>query len=172
MKIEYSKVEQLLDVAGIDFSVSFVHGALSAYACGDLQDNRWVTIFQSDLVVNDDQKNSFRQLAEHKQMIASELADSNFSFNLLINERGNIKQQVLSTREWTSGFWLGLNKSKLLEKIKDEDSLGFMRDLQQVSAMPLPSDSDKDSLEDLLQVQEYCRMGVIGLFLSLSSKEA
>lgn len=171
MTLDYTTTVELLDGADIDFSPAFVHGLLSAYACGDLQDNRWVTVLQADLTnVNDAQKAAFQQLATEKTALAKQLADSDFSFVLLIDETGNIREQSLSTREWASGFWLGLKQSDLLPKITDEASLDFVSDLQRIAAMPLPDESDDDSLDDLLQVQEYCRMGAVSLFLSLDNQ--
>ncbi len=172
MTLNYSQVLGLLNDAEIDFSVSFVHGLLSAYACGDAHDNRWVSVLQADLTsVNDKQKTTFQKLAEEKQNIAKQLADSDFSFSLLIDEKGSIREQSLSTREWASGFWLGLKHCHLLEHATDESSLDFVKDLQKITAMPLLEESDQESIDDLLHVQEYCRMGAVSLFLSLENQQ-
>ncbi|MBS9777884.1 MAG: UPF0149 family protein [Gammaproteobacteria bacterium] len=171
MTLNYLNISELLDKAEIDFSVSFVHGLLSAYASGDLHDNRWVTVLQTDLSnVTEQQKGTFQKLADIKQEIVKQLADSEFPFEVMINEQGDIRDQSLSTREWASGFWLGLKHSDILKKITDETSHDFLKDLQRIAAMPLLEEADQESIDDLIQVQEYCRMGAVSLFLSLTNK--
>lgn len=165
MTIKAITIKEWVEQADIDFSSAFVHGVLTAYACKDEHDKHWASLLQTQPTLNDTQKQAFQALAKAQKYISKQLADSELSFQLPINDENNIKEQALSTRDWASGFWLGLKQNKLLQQITDKTTLEFADDLQRIAAMPLPSEEDKDNLTDLLEIQEYCRMGTIGLFL-------
>ncbi len=164
--IEPITLEKIIEQAEIDFAPAFVHGVLTAYACHDENDRHWAILLQTQEQLTDKQSQAFQQLAEMQQAIGVALADSDLSFQLPITDDASIKQQSLATRDWASGLWFGLQQNDLLEKITDETNVEFIRDLKSISAMPLLDDDDKHNLADLLEIQEYCRMGVIGLFLS------
>ncbi len=170
--IEPTTLEKVIEQAEIDFTPAFVHGVLTAYACHDEDDKHWAILLQpDDATLDENQQQAFNDLAEIQQAIGAQLADSDLSFQLPIADNAEIRQQSLATRDWASGLWFGLQQSDSLEKISDEANIEFIRDLKSISAMPLLDDDDKHNLADLLEIQEYCRMGTIGLFLS-SHKDA
>lgn len=159
-----------LENADIDFSPSFVHGVLSAYACIGDNDNAWAVLLQPELdPKNVLQKEALQSLHSYKNTIAEQLADSDLGFYPLLGESDSLREQSLATREWVSGFWLGLKENKLPTRLQDEDAQEFIGDVQRIAAMPLLDEDDADSTQDLLEVQEYCRMGTIGVFLSVNS---
>ncbi|MGY0400082.1 MAG: YecA/YgfB family protein [Ostreibacterium sp.] len=160
-----------LENANIDFSPPFVHGVLSAYACIDDTDNGWAIILQPEIdSMNILQKEALNELNTYKDIIVEQLLDNNLGFQPLFSHDSSIRKQALSTREWVSGFWLAVsNKGDLVKVLQDKDSTEFIQDLQRITAMPLPNDNDIDNQQDLLEVQEYCRIGAIGLFLTLRS---
>ncbi len=164
--IEPTTLEKIVEQAEIDFSPAFVHGVLTAYACNDENDRHWAILLQPEPKLDDNQQQAFNELAEIQQAIGVQLADSELSFLLPITDDGNIRQQSLQTRDWASGLWFGLQQNDLLDKVADEENIEFIRDLKKISAMPLPDEADKHNLADLLEIQEYCRIGAIGLFLS------
>ncbi len=170
MTIKAIIVGKWVEQAGIDFSPAFVHGVLTAYACQDENNNYWATLLQPQSTLNSKQKQAFKELATAQKDIARQLADSELSFQLPCRDEATIRQQSLSTRDWASGLWLGLQHNDLLSQIEDEASAEFVGDLQRIAAMPLPDAADKENSADLLEIQEYCRMGAIGLFLSVRSQ--
>ncbi len=167
MTIKPIMIEKTIEQAVIDFSPAFVHGVLTAYACQDENDKHWAILLQPQATLTEAQKQAFQTLADTQKIIAGQLADSDLSFQLPLTDNDTIKQQSLATRDWASGLWLGLQHNGLLTKITDEASVEFIQDLQRISAMPLLDGEDKHNLGDLLEIQEYCRMGTIGLFLSV-----
>ncbi len=169
--IEPITLEKIIEQAEIDFTPAFVHGVLTAYACHDEDDRHWAIILQPDSTLDENQQQAFNKLADIQQAIGAQLVDSDLSFQLPIADDTSIRQQSLATRDWASGLWFGLQQNDLLEKITDETNVEFIRDLKSISAMPLLDEDDKHNLADLLEIQEYCRMGVISLFLS-NHKEA
>lgn len=170
MLIDYATMKKLTNIAEIHFSPAFVHGVLTVYAMLEGNDNRWVNAFYDDLSrLTDRQKDGLQTLAKAKEKIKRQLADSQLGFQLLSRSDVDVREQTLLTREWVSGYWLGLKRAQLMEKIEDTASLEFIEDLQRIAAMPLPEGDDQDSLSDLIHVQEYCRMGAISVFLSLSN---
>lgn len=165
MTIDYTTLESDLDKADCDFTAAFTHGLLSAYCCTNNQNNDWALIIFSDLdKMNVSQQETIKTLTQLKAHLTEQLADSELGYQLLTDTSSDLSAQVLSTREWTSGFWLGLQRSEL-KKI-DESSLEFIKDLSAIAAMPIPEDNDEANLTDLMEIQEYCRMGVISLYLT------
>ncbi len=171
MTFDTTNIENLLETADIDFSAAFSHGVLTAYCCSKTNDDSWAITLQPDIDVNDEQqKTAFQELKNLKQHIHKALQDSDLSFQPLFldSESASIREQSLSTREWVSGFWLGLQQAGLVEAITDESSKDFLKDMRHIASMPLLDDDDSENLTDLMEVQEYCRMGVLSLFLTMS----
>lgn len=195
-EIDSSAFATAVEQAQIDFTPAFVHGLLTAYCSEEVNSHGWVTLLTTALDPNHTQQtNQLRYLNQVKNTIATQLSDSELSFQLLLhNTAGTLHDEVLLTKEWASGYWLGVEKTQLNERV-DSDALSreFLADLTQVIAMPLPSeddldnsatgeesytdnydssgeiydnDSDDDTHADILQIQEYCRAGAIGVFLA------
>lgn len=168
MITDYSTLEQWLLNADIDFSTSFSHGLLTAYCCKHRLRVDWPEI----LIPHFDKKNLnhqtlIKQCRTLQQEITEQLADENFSFQLLLNEDAeNIRDEVLSFREWVSGFWLGLQNMALAPQAIETQSLEFMKDLPKIVSIDLPDNDDSGTLADLIELQEYCRVGVVTLFLA------
>ncbi len=71
------------------------------------------------------------------------MADSELSFQLLLyNSAETLHDEVLLTREWASGYWLGIQNTGIDKLLRDDEiSNEFINDLPQITAMPLPDDS-------------------------------
>lgn len=171
MIIDYTDLVKNLENAGVDFSLSFVHGVLTAFACKNSTDKRWATVLAPEIdPMNLTQKEALNALSDIGKNLTQSLSAEDFSFALLIDEDTDVQQQALETREWASGFWLGIKEAQLVTVFSDADSHDFLKNLQRIAAMPLPDADDTDSLYDLLELQEYCRMGAIDLFLNCQNK--
>lgn len=165
MTMDYTTLENELEKADCDFSVSFVHGLLSAYVCADELNNRWVFVLFSDVKEMDASLQEVLRLLEKlKQLVAEQLADSDLTFQLLLREDNQLSQQALDTREWVSGFLLGIEQNQL--KSQDDEVREFIKDLSTIASMPLLEDGNEEDLSDLIEIQEYCRLGVINLYLT------
>ncbi len=143
---------------------------------------------------NKTQTEQLRYLNKVKNAIGSQLSDSELGFTILLNNTaGTLHDEVLLTREWVSGYCLGASSINLSDKVNgDEQSIEFLDDLQQIIAMPLPTDealenasdyddySDNydesddiydndlgdDTRTDIMEIQEYCKAGAISVFLA------
>lgn len=165
---DYVTVEKWLGKANIDFSASFSHGLLTAYCCNHRSQTEWQTALLPEYDPLDViQQTAIQQLEEIKNEINEALADASFSYQLLLDDATEeVRDTALSTREWASGLFLGIKNIELETQLSDEDSLEFIQDLQRIAAMELPEESDLETLSDLIEIQEYCRIGAIGLYLT------
>lgn len=111
-------------------------------------------------------QDSTQTLANYQDKLKAQLDDPDCDYQLLLPTDDNAHQLALAIREWASGFWLGLQQSHLINNLTDSHSKEYLSDLQRISAMPLPDEADSDSLVDIAEIQEYCRMGAISLYLS------
>lgn len=166
--LDYATLEKWLGKADITFSASFTHGLLSAYCCQHDGNSHWAKLLITDRDAMDvSQQRAITKLEGAKQDINEQLADASLSFQLLLDDQAeNIREEVLSTREWASGFWLGIKELGFMQHCKENNAIEFMQDLQRIAAMPLPEEEDGDSHSDLIEIQEYCRMGAISLYLT------
>lgn len=184
-----------VDKAEMDFTPAFVHGVLTAYCCQVDQPHGWATALVAELdPMNVTQTTQLRYFNEVKNTIAAQLADSELGFQLLLNNTAEtLHDEVLLTREWASGYWLGVQNASIDQQVSDDElSSEFINDLPQITAMPLPDetaletaslsdgysdeyddapdiydqDTGDDTRTDIMQIQEYCRAGAMSVFLT------
>lgn len=168
MITDYATFEQWLLDADIDFSAAFSHGLLTAYCCKHSRRVDWAEILIPHFdKMNVSHKALVKECRGFQQTISEQLADEHFSFQLLLNEQAdNIRDEVLSFREWVSGYWLGLQNLSLPPQAIETQSLEFIKDLPKIVSIALPENEDSGTLADLIELQEYCRVGVVSLFLA------
>ncbi len=191
--IDDSDFAAAVDKAALDFTPAFVHGLLTAYCCQVAQPHGWATALVAELdPMNAAQTTQLRYFNIVKNAIATQLADSELSFQLLLhNSAETLHDEVLLTREWASGYWLGIQNTGIDKLLSDDEiSSEFINDLPQITAMPLPDDSalataslsddyrdqyddhsdiddsNDDTRLDIMEIQEYLRAGAINVFLA------
>lgn len=193
--IDENDFSAAVDNAEIDFTPAFVHGLLCAYCCQVEQPHGWATALVTELdPENAMQTTQLRYFNEAKNTVAAQLADSELSFQLLLNNTAEtLHDEVLLTREWASGYWLGVQSAGIDKQVEnDELSSEFIKDLPQITSMPLPDetaletasvsdgysdayddepdiyDSDRgdDTRIDIMEIQEYLRAGAMSVFLA------
>lgn len=192
--IDEDRFAQAIELAGISFTPAFVHGLLSAYCCEDENSHGWAPTLVVD--IDPDNKTLTKQLRylnQARNIIGTQLADSELSYQLLLNNTADtLHDEVLLTREWASGYLIGVENLGLTERVSHDDlSSEFLSDLPQITGMPLPEedidiepvsdgytdnydssdeifdqDTGDDTRADILEIQEYCRAGAIGVFLA------
>lgn len=168
MTTDYTTFEQWLLALDIDFSTSFSHGLLAAYCCKHSRRVDWPEILIPHFdKMNVSHQTFIKQGKVFQQEISDQLADENFTFQLLLDDQAEtLRDEVLGLREWVSGYWLGLQNISLPPQAIETQSLEFMKDLPKIAGVALPDDNDSDTLADLIELQEYCRVGAISLFLA------
>lgn len=194
-EIDANAFAEAVERAKIAFTPAFVHGVLTAYCSEEAHSHSWATALTSEIAPNDDEQTTqLRYLNQVKNVIGTQLSDAELGFQLLLhNTAETLHDEVLLTKEWASGYWLGVEETQLAERVSnDELSREFLDDLAQILAMPLPDEDDlenasetdgysdhydssseiydndheDDTRTDILEIQEYCRAGAIGVFLA------
>lgn len=213
----FNEVASLLELSdylahvGIDFSAPFVHGVLTAFCCHSNDPEGWVGLLmpsnrgahdhdhdhdhddEDEAQRQSELESVFKYLRQLKNQIADTLSDNELNFDIDIGEPANLFEEVFYTREWASGYYLGLEHAGVYPFIEhDEDSVEFFKDLAPISAMPLPDEEDyleatdainhytdaydadleeeinelDDMQKDLAEIEEYLRIGAVGLFIA------
>lgn len=173
---DYSEFESLLYQLQSSLSAAECHGMICADLARRSQDDSAgslsSTLFgdETEILVQDE--GLARMLARLMLLSASWLEQGSYDFKLFLPDDDN----PLSTRsralaEWCRGYIMGL----LEAGITDFDSLAddaseVMKDLVAISEMD-PADNDEGTDEDLMQVEEYVRVGVQLMYENLNSKE-
>ncbi|PIE45646.1 MAG: hypothetical protein CSA45_01960 [Gammaproteobacteria bacterium] len=164
----------LIEQTGSSFSPEFVHGLLTAHCFDSTRSRNWALILLPNTdSISPDQKEAIRLLEAVQSKIQQQLDSDDFSFRLPDSSSDSITEQTLATREWVSGYWLGIKETTLIGSIKDIEVREFFQDIKQISAMPLPKhmpeNSDADNFTDLMEIQEYCRIGVISTYWAIKA---
>ncbi len=169
MTCNYDVSENNAEQVHGEFSPAFIHGWLCAYSCQTKYDDpeTWRPVLLPDYNHQDnEQSNSLQAFIAAKQAITEKLHSSELAFTLPYDENDDSYTQAMVTRDWASGFWLAAEQTRLAKLVTHAEAAEFLADLPRIAAMPLPQADDTDSLVDLMEIQEYCRVGVMGVFLS------
>lgn len=164
MTIDITTLKTNLKKAGCDFSLAFVHGVLTASCCHQTDDEDWGTVLFAKPLATIEQMTALKDLSILKDNLTKQLSDNELRFDLLLDSHLPVAQQALQTREWISGFLLGIKRNKLI--ITDMISKEFLSDLTRLVAMPIPEIETEENLADLVEIQTYCQIGVITLYLT------
>lgn len=170
MSVSDSDLTQSLNNLDIDFSASFSHGVLFALNCFLPSNEKIVNNF-IELIVNDSSEHHDNQsilrdiLEETIETIRKALQQDPFTFQPLI-DKSSISLETESVKDWASGLILGIeqNKSKINDKKFSINSQEFLKDLGSIALMPVLDEIDGASEADLMEIEEYLRMGAIGLY--------
>lgn len=164
MTIDITTLDMDLKKVGCEFSLAFVHGLLAASCCQATDDADWINVLFSKTAYKTEQKAMIKTLFLLKNDLDQALGDSQLAFDLLLDKHLPIAQQTLQTRDWISGFLLGIKRKKLT--VSDTISQEFISDLTRLAAMPIPEAETEDNAADLTEIQTYCQIGVITLYLT------
>ena len=95
----------------------------------------------------------------------AEINHETFDFSLLLPEyECAIDDRMLALSDWCSGFSLGLSMGGLQDKmLSNEDVKEFIQDVQYIAeaCVKPESDSDENTEQSLVEIEEYVRMGVL-----------
>lgn len=161
----YSDIQNSLENLGATTDSSEIHGSL----CGLLIDNRssseWISSFLDKTPAGNDLLASehIEELIQLYTTTKQQINDSVLALELLLPEDDldiSIRLEALS--HWCQGFLFGLGSiSKLDEKNMHQDVKEFMDDLLGITQIDTEEASSNETEQDLAEVVEYVRMGVI-----------
>lgn len=169
MNQTHSNLNDSLDNIGIEFSKSFSEGVLFALNCSQLSkaklSQRFIDLVTS-LPADDDEGHAIltdlieTSLDEMQQT----LSRSPFGYEPIFDKTDLVVESE-SVKDWAGGFFLGINdvKADLIGKLS-ETSREFLSDIESIASMPTLEVSDESSEVDLVEIEEYLRMGAIGVY--------
>lgn len=155
--INYLDLNQSLKNHQISLTTAELHGLLSGFLCGALDEKRWKTIlFQ---LTND--AHSFpTQLMDKVIALYQESKDSlediqHFDFQLKL-DNSSIYTQADGLAEWVNHFLLGLGVAQPKLEEQPQDILEAVQDLREIGQLGYDEDDSMQELENaLIEVIEY-----------------
>jgi uncharacterized protein YgfB (UPF0149 family) len=169
---EYNTVTTALRRVDSQISSAECHGLIS----GALNTENTAAIARffsddKDLLQNDEE---FSQLVAQLVQASSEgYADESFNFQLLLpNDDVPLLERSRALAEWCGGYLMGLLESGLKEFDKlPEDAAEVAKDLVEISQLDA-SIANSGSDGDLMQLEEYVRMGVQIINIELAKEKS
>ena len=113
-------------------------------------------------------------------VVHQSLREGDFGFTLLLppNSTHSLDEQAAALADWAGAFLIGLSlttsQHSFAEQKLSEDSLQFLAhlsryvDLGHIASLEDNLEDNEQNHEDLFELIEYCRMGVIGVYLDLN----
>jgi uncharacterized protein YgfB (UPF0149 family) len=167
----YQSVAEILQAANSDLSAAECHGLIAAMMQGGSE----ITIArvfsrEAEILENDaDLASVFRQLVN---ATSAGYRSDDFDFQLLLPaDEEPLPLRVRALAEWCAGYVMGLLESGIsdFERLPG-DAAEVARDMVEISQ--LDDDAAADGSEgDLMQLQEYIRVGVQIIHAALTQKE-
>ncbi|MBT4163043.1 MAG: UPF0149 family protein [Gammaproteobacteria bacterium] len=163
----YSNFQNELNAHGIDLHASELHGLLVGYACGAKEGQRVQReALYSDWLGGDVPAELFKRLESAYTGTLESLDEyADFGFRLMMPEDSQpIHERVKSLALWCSGFLSGLGESGRRIDLAGEDVGEILGDLGRVAAMTDHISEGEENEEDLAEIEEFVRVGVLLVF--------
>lgn len=172
--IEFTELDSYLMAVGATNSVAETHGATCGLICagGDLAEGEWVaTVLGSDEpdVVTQALDNSL-PLATLKGYSAEVLSGGDMAFDLMLPDEDELlSERITQLGQWCQGFLYGFGVGGMSDlSVLDEASREVVDDLLAISQVGTEGIDESEAEEQLIQLQEYVRVGVLLLFEALN----
>lgn len=173
---DYSEFEAMLHQLQSSLSAAECHGMICANLARASQDDSTgslsSTLFGDDTVTLVQDEGMARMLARLMLLSASWLEQGSYDFKLFLPDDDNpISVRSRALAEWCRGYIMGLLEAGVTDfDSLPDDASEVMKDLVAISEMDAP-DIDEGTDEDLMQVEEYVRVGVQLMHENLNRKE-
>lgn len=166
----YQSVSEVLHAANSDLSAAECHGLIAAMMPGGSEISiARVFSREAEILENDEDLAAiFRQLVN---ATSEGYRSDDFNFQLLLPaDEEPLQVRVQALAEWCAGYVMGLLESGIsdFERLPD-DAAEVARDMVQISQLDEEAGAD-GSEGDLMQLQEYVRVGVQIIHTSLSQQ--
>ncbi|MCH9662582.1 MAG: UPF0149 family protein [Gammaproteobacteria bacterium] len=177
--MQYHELEKSLLDSGIPLKIEECHAVACACVCIEPARSDYNTVSQYLEQVHDWTINLERMsfvLAALGPDICEQLRSESIEFKLLLPDDDSIDlgKRVQALASWCGGFLIGLSVQTPHYRFNDtalsEDSRAFLADISRIVELSVDDESGRigQSAEaDLFELTEYCRVGVVGIFLDL-----
>jgi len=155
--IEYQLAKLEIEKFSTTDSISAAHGLLCGYACvnPDITLENWLFEVLEEYHKDDD----FGILAGVFNQTLEQLSDPELNFNLLIDEDEKLQILANHIKDWCDGFLIGLGLAKV--QTSDEEILEIIENISQVAGLDANISDNESNSQDLIEVIEFLRMGVL-----------
>jgi uncharacterized protein YgfB (UPF0149 family) len=165
---EYMTVTSALRRVNSQLSAAECHGLIAGAL--NTQDTSSISRFFSDDVETLQNDRAFADLISQLVQVSSEgYRDADFNFQLLLpNDDIPLLERSRALAEWCGGYVMGLLESGLQDFDKlPQDAAEVAKDLVEISQLNASID-DSGSDSDLMQLEEYVRVGVQIIYAELT----
>lgn len=167
---DFDTVNNALSGGGSLVAAAECHGVLCGILCtsGSTDMQGWVGhLFAARDESVDISADALKTLHDVHQGTLAGINHTDLEFSLLLPEdEYSLDDRLLALSEWCSGFSLGLTMGGLQESMLGNDDVReFIQDVQFIAeacVKPEP-ESDEDTEQSLVEIEEYLRMGVLFL---------
>ena len=177
--MDYTELQQSLSKSGIPLKIEECHAVACACLCIAPRREDYQQVSEC-LGQVEDWVIEHRLLAFVLETIAPDILggieSEELAFDLLMpsEDSASLADRIEALANWCAAFLLGLSvstpKHRLDKDALSEDSRDFIKDLSRI--VDLGGDDgrrgDEGSESDLYQLRDYCRLGVIGVYLDLN----
>ena len=167
--LDYDEHKSLLFNLNTDDTLSSAHGILCGFACvkPEIQLDDWLgEVLVSIDLNNINEKVAHETLAKIFNETLSGLSDPTLNFSLLIaDEQARLGEQADTLIQWCQGFLVGLGLQKI--STHDEEVLEMIKDFSEISKLDTSLIEDDQNAQDLAEIVEFVRMGVLFIQESL-----
>ena len=167
---DFAAVNGALSAGGSLVEAAECHGVLCGILCtsGSTDMQGWVGhLFASRDESADISAESLRILHDVHQGTLAGINHTSLEFSLLLPEdEYSLNDRMLALSDWCSGFSLGLSMGGLQESMLGNDEVReFIQDVQYIAeaCVKPDDDSEENTEQSLVEIEEYLRMGVLFL---------
>lgn len=167
---DFATVNDALSGGGSLVEAAECHGVLCGILCtsGSTDMQGWVGhLFAARDESADISAASLKILHDVHQGTLAGINHTTLDFSLLLPEDDySLDDRMLALSDWCSGFSLGLSMGGLQESMLGNDDVReFIQDIQYIAeaCVKPEQDSDENTEQSLVEIEEYLRMGVLFL---------
>lgn len=163
----YSEIQNCLNHLDSTTDCAEAHGSL----CGLLLDNRQSSEWLSSILNKTPASQDLTAVEHINELIAlyetskQQLNHESLSFELFLpSDDLSLQERLQALADWCQGFLYGIGSiAKIDEKNMDTDLKEFMQDLLNITQIQTDENSSNETEQNLVELVEYVRMGVIYL---------
>lgn len=151
-------LQTLIDKYDWWFHKSELHGIFTGLVALNIKDD-WAKLLAKD------SQNAPMVVGEIMRKIEESLHSNDFNFSLLLDDDAYLNDYAESLLYWIQGF--NLSAQLLLNHSQctlDEDAQQFLDEMKEFAKLDLNIPDTEESREQLLTLEEHCRMGVLLLY--------
>lgn len=166
----YQIINKSLTLVGALMSAAEAHGILCGLLCRNFDNDKWLKHVLGETSVQDGLATECeQQLLLLKNYTLEQLNSPNFEFMPLVpDEDEAMSERTQALAAWCEGFLFGLGLAGVETLVGNEKE--FINDLVSISRMSSADDSNENE-EHYMQIIEYIKIGVIGLYEELKQSD-